>query len=107
MTDLVERLRDDPRPHEWKNGLGPASMEAWHKTCLEAADRIEDLERTVEEQNYAINMRDWRFEALEAENKRLRAALQEVWDCEADVSCPNCKLIARQALAAVEERDDE
>jgi hypothetical protein len=30
--------------------------------------------------------------------EQLEATLQEVWDCEADFACPNCKLIARQAL---------
>jgi len=36
--------------------------------------------------------------------EQLEAALQEVWDCEDDSACPNCKLIAR---AALEDKDDE
>ena len=53
MTDFthiheqIERLRDDPRPHEWKNGLGPHSMQVWHDTCLEAANSLEALLRVA------------------------------------------------------------
>ena len=71
-----------------------------------ALERIEELEGTVAEQNYAINMRDWRFEALEAENKRLRAALEDIADSEFS-SGGQLRQIAREALAAVQETDDE
>jgi hypothetical protein len=40
MADIIERLLDEPKPHEWKTGLGPVSMEVWHNTCLEAANDI-------------------------------------------------------------------
>jgi len=29
---------------------------------------------------------------------RYRTALEQIWDCEEDSACPNCKLIARDAL---------
>lgn len=48
MNDLLERLRDEPRPFEMKNGLGPPAMEMWHQTCLEAADEIEQLRTALE-----------------------------------------------------------
>lgn len=43
-------------------------------------------------------VRDFLVDQLEAEIKRLRAALQQVWDCEEYNSCPDCKLLAREAL---------
>ena len=35
---------------------------------------------------------------LTRKNELLREALQQVWDCEEDSACPDCKLMARQAL---------
>jgi TolA-binding protein len=60
----------------------------------EAAARIKELEDAIEEQNYAISMRDDRIEELEAEVERLRAVLQyeaQMW------------LKVREALAAVQD----
>lgn len=45
MSDIVERLRDEPKYREQLNGLSSAATVAWHETCLEAADEIERLRR--------------------------------------------------------------
>ena len=45
MSNLVKRLRDD----SWVgNALGQADLRVWHSTCVEAADRIEELEGKLE-----------------------------------------------------------
>lgn len=55
MSDLIERLRDEPKSRETLNGLSPAATVAWHKTCLEAADHIEELEAESERLNKLVD----------------------------------------------------
>ena len=45
-----------------------------------------------------IKALEHQIEDMGAEIKRLRYALQQVWDCEEYNSCPDCKLLAREAL---------
>ncbi len=45
MSDLTERLQDDSwRVGPWPRTFGLAELEVWHKTCCDAAIRIDDLE---------------------------------------------------------------
>ena len=43
MSDLIERLRQEPTWYEKELGLPRPTMEVWHETALEAADEIERL----------------------------------------------------------------
>jgi len=48
MADLLERLRDD----SWRNhphSLARAELEVWDDACRKAADRIEDLQATIDQ----------------------------------------------------------
>jgi hypothetical protein len=61
MSDLIERLREEPYPYEKRHGLGITAMEVWHKTACEAADELE---------------------AKDAEIERLRAAILDFFVCD-------------------------
>jgi hypothetical protein len=48
MSDLIERLREEPYAYEKRHGLGITAMEVWHKTACEAADELEAKDAEIE-----------------------------------------------------------
>jgi uncharacterized coiled-coil protein SlyX len=81
--------------------------------------RIAELEGALEEQNYAISIRDNRIATLEAEDAKLREALEKIAKHTYNPSTPIMDALAAQlvrsrlsrfaykALAAVQKKGDE
>ena len=85
MSDLIERLRQEPTWYEKKHGLPRPAMEVWHETALEAADEIERLNERIAKleavaQADKIRLADMEatcefLHETEADNERLTAEL--------------------------------
>ena len=79
-------------------------------TALHTAfDRIEELEADLKAWQKFANKADMAMDRLEAENERLRAALNQIAELPShrNPCCPTnpAKAIARDALAAAQEND--
>ena len=50
MSNLIERLRDEPSwYHIRRHGLPLPDCEVWHRVCCEAADALEEKDRRIAE----------------------------------------------------------
>ena len=117
MTDLIERLRDEPTWHEKKHGLPRPAMEVWHQTSLEAANEIERLTAIVESPSAVIIQAGvWharldeierlqaRVDKLEGVLDRVDYALKSIWAIDRDRLR---QLIANAATEQVEALEGE
>ena len=76
---LIERLRDEPRLHEVSNGLNSVEMMVWHKTALEAADKLERLTAQIVRHERAIAAYKSDRDRLQAELKLANAVVDKAF----------------------------
>ena len=72
---MIDLLREEPSPKELEQGIDAETTRIWHRLCLDAADRIAELEREL---------------ADRCETCGAKLNVNGCIVCGAPVCCPSC-----------------